>query len=108
MYTRHNKVYTLLSVNTSVIVIINCNTDDLWPSYEKKDNKEEPEWVAAEREQFSKHRDQDGNGKLDKKELGDWIVPEDFDHAEAEAKHLIYEADANKVRLILTLSSVKS
>lgn len=24
-----------------------------------------------------------------------WIIPEDFDHAEAEARHLIYEADSD-------------
>ena len=80
--------------------------DDLWPAYERGEKKEEPDWVVAEREQFHKHRDEDGNGKLDKKELGDWILPKDFDHAEAEAKHLIYEADANKVcrELIACLS----
>ncbi len=25
----------------------------------------------------------------------DWIIPADFDHSEAEAKHLIFEADAD-------------
>ncbi len=37
------------------------------------------------------------DGRLDKKELGDWVMPEDFDHARAEARHLVYEADINKV-----------
>lgn len=27
--------------------------------------------------------------------MKDWIIPEDFDHAEAEARHLIYEADTD-------------
>ena len=71
--------------------------DDLWPAYERAKVDMDPDWVVAEREQFHKHRDKDGDGKLNKKELGDWILPEDFDHAEAEARHLIYEADTNKV-----------
>lgn len=25
----------------------------------------------------------------------DWIIPPDFDHSEAEARHLIYEADSD-------------
>ena len=69
--------------------------NDLWPAFERE-SKEEPDWLVAEREQFHKHRDKDGNNKLDKKELGDWILPEDFDHAEAEAKHLFFEADSDK------------
>lgn len=73
--------------------------NDLWPAYER-DGKEEPDWLAAEREQFNSHRDKDGDKKLDRKELGDWILPEDFDHAEAEAKHLIYEADFNKDKVL--------
>ena len=26
-------------------------------------------------------------------QVKDWIIPPDFDHSEAEAKHLIFEAD---------------
>ena len=53
--------------------------------------------MSSEREQFNNYRDKDKDGKLNKKEVGDWVLPEDFDHANAEAKHLIYEADVNKV-----------
>lgn len=70
--------------------------NDLWPAYEREGKEEEPDWLAAEREQFHKHRDKDANGKLDKEELGEWVLPKDFDHAEAEAKHLVYQADVNK------------
>lgn len=70
--------------------------NDLWPAYERDGKEEEPDWLVAEREQFNTHRDKNGDKKLDRKELGDWILPEDFDHAEAEARHLIYEADVNK------------
>ena len=37
------------------------------------------------------------DGQLSKEEIGDWVMPEDYDHAKAEAKHLIHEADINKV-----------
>ena len=67
----------------------------------ESEDQEEPDWVQSEKEQFQQHRDKDGNGKLDRKELGEWVIPEDFDHAEAEAKHLIYEADTNKVKYLL-------
>ncbi len=29
-------------------------------------------------------------------QVRDWIIPPDFDHSEAEAKHLIFEADADQ------------
>ena len=53
--------------------------------------------MQSEREQFQTHRDKNKDGKLDREELGEWVLPEDFDHAEAEAKHLMFEADTNKV-----------
>ncbi|XP_061917177.1 calumenin-B [Entelurus aequoreus] len=56
----------------------------------------EPEWVKTEREQFSEFRDKNKDGKMDKEETRDWILPNDYDHAEAEAKHLVYESDADK------------
>ena len=31
------------------------------------------------------------------REIGDWIAPQGYDHADAEANHLIYNADKNKV-----------
>lgn len=58
---------------------------------------EEPEWVASERQQFSEFRDKNQDGKMDREETLDWILPADYDHAIAEAKHLLYESDSNKV-----------
>ena len=58
-------------------------------------DEEEPEWVTSERESFTKFRDVDGDGFLDREEVREWIVPKDFDHAESEAKHLVFEADEN-------------
>lgn len=57
---------------------------------------EEPEWVKTERQQFFEFRDKNHDGKMDKEETMDWILPSDYDHAEAEAKHLLHESDANQ------------
>ncbi|XP_074659802.1 calumenin-B-like [Tubulanus polymorphus] len=57
---------------------------------------EEPEWVKKEREQFKDYRDKDKDGKLNRDEIREWIIPDDYDHTEAEAKHLIYESDSDK------------
>uniref|UniRef100_A0A8C6P1M3 Reticulocalbin-3 n=1 Tax=Nothobranchius furzeri TaxID=105023 RepID=A0A8C6P1M3_NOTFU len=56
----------------------------------------EPEWVKTEREQFTEFRDKNKDGKMDKEETRDWILPTDYDHADAEAKHLVYESDTDK------------
>jgi len=55
----------------------------------------EPDWVKAEREAFNEHRDENGDGFMDSDEVRKWILPADYDHTEAEAKHLIYESDTN-------------
>ncbi|VDI68875.1 calumenin-like isoform X2 [Mytilus galloprovincialis] len=65
---------------------------DMWPN---KDG-EEPEWVKSEREQFNTYRDKNSDGKMDHEEVKDWIIPPDYDHTDAESKHLIYESDTNK------------
>lgn len=60
-----------------------------------EDSEDEPEWVKHERETFNNFRDKDKDGFMDSQEVKDWIIPADFDHAEAEARHLIYEADSD-------------
>uniref|UniRef100_A0A8C2QD10 Calumenin n=1 Tax=Cricetulus griseus TaxID=10029 RepID=A0A8C2QD10_CRIGR len=40
--------------------------------------------------------DGDKDGFVTVDELKDWILPSDYDHAEAEARHLVYESDQNK------------
>lgn len=57
----------------------------------------EPDWVITEREQFSDFRDLNKDGKMDKDEIQHWILPQDYDHALAEARHLVYESDVDKV-----------
>jgi hypothetical protein len=74
-------------------------TADIWPNRENAD--EEPEWVKNERKQFQQYRDKNKDGSLDKAEVKDWILPENFDHARAESKHLIFEGDDDKVCTLL-------
>lgn len=57
------------------------------------DESSEPDWVKAEREAFRDHRDENGDGFMDAEEVKKWIMPADYDHTEAEAKHLIFESD---------------
>ncbi|KAM7378653.1 hypothetical protein PAMA_013526 [Pampus argenteus] len=64
--------------------------------YTSEENEEEPEWVASERQQFSEFRDKNNDGKMDREETLNWILPADYDHAVAEAKHLLHESDANQ------------
>jgi len=71
---------------------------DLWPRSEGEEEieKGEPDWIKSEREQFTEHRDRNKDGKMDHAEVKHWIIPDDYDHSNAEAKHLIFEADAGK------------
>ncbi|XP_063697235.1 calumenin-B isoform X1 [Culicoides brevitarsis] len=67
---------------------------DMYPNKED-DDEDEPDWVKSERDIFMNFRDKDKDGLMDTEEVKEWIIPTDFDHAEAEARHLIYEADAD-------------
>ena len=44
---------------------------------------------------FMRYRDSNNDGKLDMQEVGEWVMPEGFDHAEAEAKYLISMSDVD-------------
>ncbi|GBP79596.1 Calumenin [Eumeta japonica] len=59
------------------------------------DDEEEPDWVKQEREQFTGYRDTNKDGYMDEHEVKAWIAPPEFDHAEAEARHLVFEADSD-------------
>ena len=71
---------------------------DLYSPEEAEKEGKEPDWVATERESFKTFRDKNDDGFLDRAEVKQWILPDHYDHSEAEAKHLIHEADADKVR----------
>ena len=66
---------------------------DLYTSDSTEDNV--PDWVIREREQFKSFRDKNGDGFMDREEVREWIVPSDYDHSEAESRHLIHESDKN-------------
>lgn len=69
--------------------------------FSHEENGPEPDWVLSEREQFNEFRDLNKDGKLDKDEIRHWILPQDYDHAQAEARHLVYESDKDKVVHVL-------
>jgi calumenin len=66
---------------------------DLWKP--EKENEPEPKWVATEREQFGIYRDKNKDGRLDRDEIHQWILPQDYDHVEAETTHLMNHADTD-------------
>ena len=68
---------------------------------------EEPDWIKAEKENFKTFRDKNKDGVMDREEIANWILPNDFDHTLNEAKHLIFEADENKVRLRHIVVNIK-
>ncbi|CAH2092404.1 unnamed protein product [Euphydryas editha] len=39
--------------------------------------------------------DTNKDGFMDEHEVKEWIAPPEFDHAEAEARHLVFEADSD-------------
>uniref|UniRef100_A0A3P8UT21 Reticulocalbin-3 n=1 Tax=Cynoglossus semilaevis TaxID=244447 RepID=A0A3P8UT21_CYNSE len=80
-----------------IVVLVSANKGALASDmYNQEGDGTEPEWVKTEREQFTEFRDKNKDGKMDKEETRDWILPDDYDHAEAEAKHLVYESDTDK------------
>ncbi|VVC98994.1 unnamed protein product [Leptidea sinapis] len=68
---------------------------DMYKPEEGESVDEEPDWVKQEREQFTGYRDTNKDGFMDEKEVMDWIAPPEFDHADAEARHLVFEADTD-------------
>jgi len=76
----------------------------------KDDADEEPDWIKEERNQFLSYRDKNNDGVMDRGEVKDWIIPDDFDHADSEAKHLIREADKNQVgcRILVANTAIVS
>lgn len=66
----------------------------------ERDGPEEPEWFVREKEHFASNRDINQDGYLDKEELGHWLVPTHYDPVEAEAAHLIHEADTDGDQLL--------
>lgn len=68
---------------------------DIYPELEDRD-AELPHWYGAEKENFAKIRDKNGDGYMDENEVSDWLLPKETDFVTAEAKHLINQADADR------------
>ncbi|CAH8511308.1 unnamed protein product [Schistosoma guineensis] len=64
------------------------------------ENEPEAEWVERERSQFRRFRDTNQDGRMDRAEVGEWIMPSNYDPIDAETKHLFYHADTNKDGLL--------
>ncbi|EDO47673.1 predicted protein, partial [Nematostella vectensis] len=62
---------------------------------EEKGTEEEKEMIARRRQEFLEHRDTNKDGRLDRRELKDYLFPA-YDHVGAEAQHLINEVDKNE------------
>lgn len=62
--------------------------------YSEEEGAETPEWVSEETKRFHEEYDKNKDGKLDKSEVKEWILPE-TDHimAAEEARHLVSSAD---------------
>ena len=63
-------------------------------------NEEEPSWLNIEREQFGTHKDKNSDGKLDRQEVAIWLYPGNYDRFIAEASHLMYHGDSDKVSVL--------
>lgn len=58
------------------------------------DKENAPAWVEREREEFARQFDKDKDGKLNREEVRDWVLPERGESLE-ETKHLIDGTDEN-------------
>ena len=77
-------------------------TDDDEDDNDDDDNdndEDDQSWKESEKDQFRFYRDMNGDGRLDHQEVKHWIMPDDYDNSEAETKHLMLEADEDKVGL---------
>lgn len=79
--------------------LLRSYAEDQYPEFvnDTASKKKLPEWVEKERKDFQTKYDKNKDGKLSPQEIYRWIVPEDFDKAVKEAKHLIEKADTDKV-----------
>ena len=64
---------------------------------EGEGEEEENDQILSEKKKYYQLGDKDGDKKLNKEELGNWLLNPNVDHIENEVQHLIEKADTNKV-----------
>lgn len=87
--------FILGNCTTYCITVFVLSLVDMYTPEDKEDT--EPEWVDKERNVFKEIRDANKDGHLDLQEVRQWVLPDDYNHANAEATHLIHSADEDKV-----------
>ncbi|KAL3320352.1 calcineurin inhibitor [Cichlidogyrus casuarinus] len=63
--------------------------------YDPKVDKR-PDWAEKEAINFDTWRDKNHDGKMDREEIAQWVMPEKYDPHMAETHHLFYHADESK------------
>ena len=58
---------------------------------------DEPDWVEDEKANFDMVLDKNTDGKLDEKEVREWLVPDTETTNQVEMRHLFMSADTNRV-----------
>lgn len=64
---------------------------------EDDEDEDDPDWVNEEKQQFHTFRDKNGDGFLDREEVKDWLIPDEFNHLETEVTHLVRTSDVDQV-----------
>lgn len=73
---------------------------------ERLPEDELPDWVGDEKAKFDYKLDSDHNGKLDREEIRQWLVPDDATLFDIEARHLFYNADKNKASSLCAIHTM--
>ncbi|CAI9740976.1 calumenin-B-like isoform X1 [Octopus vulgaris] len=63
---------------------------------EDDEDEDDPDWVNEEKEQFHNFRDKNKDGFLDKAEVTEWLIPEEFNHLDTEVSHLVRTSDVDQ------------
>ena len=58
--------------------------------------------MLQEKETFKIHRDKNQDNKLDSEEIGEWLMPTNYDPVAAETTHLLHNADVNEVSIVIS------
>lgn len=64
---------------------------------DSNEDEEGEDWMKEEEDEFRSELDKNGDGILDRQEIAQWLVPDDYDHIDEETKHLFEEADHDQV-----------